>query len=105
MLVEVAAIAGFVVLGGILLSSRGAVLIAGYNTLPKEEKAKYDEGKLAKFMGGVALGLAFSMVFWVLSDLLNTSWLLAVGLILFCGITLFALIYANTGNRFKTVQE
>jgi len=35
----------------VLLSGRGANLIAGYNTASKEEKSKYDEKKLCKVTG------------------------------------------------------
>ena len=39
------------VLTGILLSGHGANLIAGYNTLSCEEKAKYNEQKLCRVVG------------------------------------------------------
>ncbi|EPD53744.1 hypothetical protein HMPREF1210_00567 [Paenisporosarcina sp. HGH0030] len=45
--------------------------------------------------------LSFSMVFWVLSEAYENNWLFVFGLILFIGIVVFTLIYANTGNRFK----
>lgn len=35
----------------VLLTGRGAFLIAGYNTLSKEEKEKYDSRALCCFMG------------------------------------------------------
>lgn len=34
-----------------LLRGHGAMLIAGYNTAPAEEKAKYDEKKLCRTVG------------------------------------------------------
>lgn len=40
-----------VVFTGILLSGHGANLIAGYNTLSCEEKAKYNEQKLCRVVG------------------------------------------------------
>ena len=91
----------FVLLGAILTSGRGAVMIAGYNTLPAAEKAKYDERALARFFGRMMFAWAFSMVFWVLGDVLDTAWLFGVGVVLFFEITVFALAYANTGSRFR----
>lgn len=80
---------------------KGAFLIAGYNTMSEEEKGKYDTIALCKFMGKMMFALSFSMIFWILSDLLQANWLFIVGLVLFFGIVLFLVIYANTGNRFK----
>ncbi|MEK6266410.1 MAG: DUF3784 domain-containing protein [Clostridium sp.] len=33
-----------------LLCGKGSFLIAGYNTMPKEEKDKYNSVKLSKFL-------------------------------------------------------
>ena len=41
----------FLFLSLLLLSGRGANLIAGYNTASKEEKAKTDEKKLCRVVG------------------------------------------------------
>lgn len=91
----------FIILGIVLYSGRGSSLIAGYNTMPKEEREKYDEVALSKFMGKMMFALSFSMVFWALSSLFEIDWLLTIGLILFISIVIFMLIYMNTGNRFK----
>ncbi|MCA1031196.1 DUF3784 domain-containing protein [Bacillus timonensis] len=91
----------FIVLGIILLNGKGSFLIAGFNTLPKEEKEKYDTVSLCKFMGKMMFALAFSMSLWVLGEALDITALFISGLILFIGIILFSVIYSNTGNRFK----
>lgn len=91
-------------IGGILYTGRGAIMIAGYNTLPESEKAKYDEPALARFVGKVMFAVAFSMVLWVLGDLLDNGWLYGVGAVLVLGITVFAGAYAN-GTRFKKGPE
>lgn len=90
-----------IVLGIVFSSGRGAFLIAGYNTLPEEEQAKYDTIALCKFMGKVMFALAFSMVFWILSSLFDIGWLMIVGIVLFFCFIVFAVAYVNTGNRFK----
>ncbi len=88
-------------LGIILSNGKGSFLIAGFNTLPQEEKEKYDTVAFCKFMGKTMFALSFSMVLWVLSEAYEINWLFVFGLILFIGIVVFTLIYANTGNRFK----
>lgn len=91
----------FIVLGIYFFTGRGAFLIAGFNTLPKEEQEKYDIPALTKFMGKMMFAFVFAMVFWVLSELLQIKWLFFLGLVLFIGIVIFILVYMNTGNRFK----
>lgn len=91
----------FMILGIILHSGRGSFLIAGYNTMSKEEKDKYDTVALCKFIGKMMFALSFSMVFWVLSEVFEKGWLFTIGLILFIVIIVFMMIHVNTGNRFK----
>ena len=35
----------------VLLSGKGGFLVAGFNTLPKEEKEKYNQKRLSRIMG------------------------------------------------------
>lgn len=91
----------FIGIGILLSQGKGAFLIAGYNTMPKEEQEKYDVRALCKFMGKMMFLFAFSMFFWILGDLYESSALFIVGLVIFLGVTVFMLIYMNTNNRFK----
>lgn len=91
----------FLMLGIFLINGKGSFLIAGYNTMSEEEKDKYDTIALCKFMGKMMFALAFSMVFWVISELYNIINFFYFGLALFIGIIVFMLVYMNTGNRFK----
>lgn len=91
----------FLVLGVVFSAGKGSFLIAGFNTMPKEEKLKYDKGALSRFMGKVMFSLSFSMLLWMLGDVLEMELLFAVGVVLFIGILIFTIVYANTGNRFK----
>lgn len=101
MMMTVLIIGLFIVLGIYLSTGRGAFLIAGYNTMPKEEKEKYDTVALCKFMGKMMFALSFCMILWVCSEFYNVQWLFFIGLFLFIAIIIFILIYVNTGNRFK----
>lgn len=91
----------FVVLGITLSMGKGAFFIAGYNTMTQEEKGKYDVVLLCKFMGKLMFIIAFCITLFVWSDIFVMKALFNIGLALFWGSTLFAVIYANTGNRFN----
>ena len=90
-----------IVMAIIMLSGRGANLIAGYNTFSDQEKRKYDTKRLARFMGGILLpiGLAFPCI--AIGGIFDLWWMPIVFIGLSVGLLIFAIIYANTGNRFK----
>lgn len=69
--------------------------------MTKEEKKKYDVISLCKFMGKFMFVIAFCITLFVLSDILMMKVLFNIGLTLFIISTIFVVIYANTGNRFK----
>ena len=90
----------FVVMGISLLAGRGAWLIAGYNTMPKKERERYDERALCRFMGKLMLYCAACVLLMAADEVwpgrglwfAGTAWLI-IGAV-------FAVIYANTGGRF-----
>lgn len=94
-------IALFIGIGIIFINGKGSSLIAGFNTMSPEEKENYDTVALCKFMGKMMFVLSFCMLFWLLSEVYASDWLFTVGIVLFIGVVVFMLIYANTGNRFK----
>lgn len=80
----------------ILLSGRGAWLIAGYNTASKEEKAKYDEKKLCRVTGiGMAVIAILILVMGLFEDMLPASFaFISLGIIIVdCIVTI---IVSNT---------
>ncbi|GAB3797887.1 DUF3784 domain-containing protein [Virgibacillus kimchii] len=95
----------FMILAIVLINGKGTSLIAGYNTMPQEKKNKYDSEALSKFMGKIMFASSFSMLFWIFSIAYEMDWLFIVGLVLFIGFTVFAVIYVNTGNRFKKQND
>ncbi|MBP2032601.1 hypothetical protein J2Z42_001275 [Clostridium algifaecis] len=90
----------FIILGVVFSLGKGSFLIAGYNTSSKEEKAKYDEKALCKFMGKSMFVFAFSIFLFGLSDLIKQPIIFVIGLILLLATVIFILIYVNTKNRF-----
>lgn len=91
----------FVIIGIVFSMGKGSGLIAGYNTLPEEEKAKYNEKELTKFMGKMMFVLSLIMILWVVSTLLHNDVFLYVGIGVFLAVTLFMIIYVNKSGRFK----
>lgn len=90
----------FIAFGIVLINGKGAYLIAGYNTMSREEKAKYDTVALCKFMGKMMFALSISMVFWAVSEAYEITRLFYFGLVLFIATVIFMLIYINKGSRF-----
>jgi len=91
----------FVILALFLLNGKGTFLISGYNTLSKEQKAKYDEKALCRFIGWLLIIIALAMLFFPVGLYLDIIWFAycGIGVIL---ISVFgAVIYLNTGNRFR----
>ena len=91
----------FILLGIMLSLGKWSFLIAGFNTMSKEEKEKYDVLALCKFMGKLMFIIAFSVLLFILSRLLMTNVLLYIGVGIVIVSVVFTVIYANTGDRFK----
>ena len=100
-LIELAVILLFLLLGAVFSMGKGAFLIAGYNTASKAEKARYDEKALCRFMGRLMFAMAGCWAVVALSTLLDREWLLFLGLGLYLVVIFGGVIYANTGNRFR----
>lgn len=88
-------------LGIIFFCRKGAFLIAGYNTLSKEEKSHIDEKLLGRFMGKLMFLLAGCWLVIALGGIFNITFLHVIGIVLFVIFIVSATVYANTGNRFK----
>lgn len=101
MLINVVVFLLFIAFGVMLSFGKGAFLISGYNMLSKEEKQKYDEKALCKFMGKFIFLIAFSISLLILSDILAINILYTIGLGITIVATIFLIIYVNTGNRFR----
>lgn len=100
-IVQLIIVAVFIILGIVFFKGKGAFLIAGYNTAGREERAKYDEKTLCRFMGKLMFVLAGCTVVIILGNVLEQMALVWCGIALILVICFAAIIYANTGNRFK----
>lgn len=99
--IVLAVTAPMLVMAGFLLRGRGAWLIAGYNTASKEEKEKYDEKALCRFTGKILLATALCVPLMFLGAVLGWHWLIWTMTAAIVGLAVFAVIYCNTGNRFR----
>lgn len=80
----------------VLLSGKGSFLIAGYNTAPAEEKAKYDEKKLCRIMGaGLLLVSIIIVVMGLFAEVLPESTAYIGGGIILLDVIVM-LVLANT---------
>jgi len=88
----------------ILLTGRGSFLIAGFNTKPKAEKAKYNRKALSRFMGLIFLSISIGITILTVGayrDAQWVDWFVWVFVAVVVVMVLFAVIYANTKNRFR----
>ncbi|WP_052131456.1 DUF3784 domain-containing protein [Planococcus sp. CAU13] len=104
-IVPLSCIVLLLVLGLYLLQGKGGWLIAGYNTLPSEEKKKYDEAALCKATGKLILAITFTIALITAGDVLDMEILMISGIILMILSIISGIIYLNTGERFKKRTE
>jgi len=90
-----------VIMGVFMLFGRGSFLIAGFNTMSEEEKNKYDRTALCKLVGKIILSIGLATPLVSVGGIFNITWIMIGYPIFVFGISIFALIYINTGNRFK----
>lgn len=90
----------FMALGLAFYRGRGLNLAAGYNTMSKAEKARYDQARLGKFMGKLMFAVAGANLVMALGPLLDNLLFLWLGLGLMMAVIVAGVVYANTGERF-----
>ncbi len=95
----------FVMLGIYFSLGKGAMLIAGFNTMPKEEQDKYDIKAVCKAMGKLMFALSFSMIFWVVGAATEQMGVFHIGTAIFFFIIFVGMIYMNKGDRYKKKSD
>ena len=72
----------------VLLTGRGAGLIAGYNTASKEEKAKYNEKKLCRVMGiGMTIITLLILIAELFEKVLSSNFTVVMIIIIIIDVT------------------
>lgn len=85
-----------------LLMGKGTGLIAGYNTMSAQEKARYNGPAMAKFTGKMVLAIGLSTFIYGFGLFrFGLEWITWAYLAEVIGLSVFAIVWCNTGNRFK----
>ena len=92
------------IFGYLVRFKKMSFLIAGYNTASKKEKEKYDEEALCKAVGNLLfllslINLILPVGLYLFPDKVGALSTIITVLTLITTIT--AIIYMNTGNRYK----
>lgn len=88
-------------LGVVFLAGKGSSLIAGFNTMPREEREMFDEKKLCRFMGIMTLIIAVLIGATNLGAWLKLAWLGTIAGALIAAVGIFMIVFLNTGKRFQ----
>lgn len=94
-LIPIAVVLILAILGAVLFSGRGAFLIAGYNTMSKEERAQFDEKKLCRAVGMFLFVLDALLGFVLWSGITGRMAVFAVAMILFFAAFIVGTILIN----------
>ena len=89
----------FIAMGVFIHCGKGWWLIAGYNMSSESEKSKYDEKALCKFIGKISIAIGLFTLPIGIERISSWYWIVYTTVVMLLGI--FAVVYANTGNRFK----
>lgn len=89
----------FLVLGIVFALGKGAFLIAGYNVMSKEEKARYDDRKMLKNMSIMMFICAACMAVAFIGTLVDKQWLITIGFCLLIPCVVYFLIRINKVSR------
>ena len=91
----------FVILGIVFLCGKGSFLIAGYNTMSPQEKAKWDEKALCKAMGVLMFIVAACLIAAGPSAIFHKYILLTISIVLIFVTAIGGVIYISTSQKSK----
>lgn len=90
------------VLGIVVRAFNASGLIAGYNTAPVEEKAKYNEEALTGFVGALLIAASAVLLAGGLLAVAGAPGFVAgASWVLFLVVIIGGVVYLNTGERFR----
>lgn len=89
-----------IVIAFFLNRGKGLCLIAGFNTMPDEQRKGYDMKAVGKFVSKILMGMALCLLAFDFGWYMDNTVVMVLPWIAFGGIVIFALAYLN-GNRFK----
>lgn len=93
------------IIGYFVRFKKASFLISGYNTSSKSEKEKYNEEALCKAVGNLVFLLGFILLIPPIGGSIfpeKLKFLYIFTTILITIVSIVAVIYMNTGNRYKS---
>ena len=89
------------IMSAVLLRGKGWWMIAGFNTMDKKEREKYDSAALCRFMGKYLLSVTLPMIAIPIGGIFDLFWPpLLYGLYVVAS-AVCVVVYVNTGSRFQ----
>ena len=86
----------------LFINGKGGFLLAGYNTMSPDKKARYNEKVLLKFVGWLLIIYVIGLLLGILMFDVGINWF-GSAIMVIIHLAFFAgLIYANIGKRFRT---
>lgn len=85
-------------LGFAMLKDRGAMLVSGFNSMPKEEREKYDQAAIARSMRNSCLLWALILLVGAFLSLIN-SWFSLIAIVLWA-ILFFRQVFSDSKKGF-----
>ena len=89
----------FLLLGILFFRGKGGFLIAGWNTMSPEERARYDEKAVFRNMSALMFSCAGCMVLLLLGEVLDLETLNWIGALLLIFCVVFFIVRVNTAGR------
>ncbi|MCL2494714.1 MAG: DUF3784 domain-containing protein [Oscillospiraceae bacterium] len=84
----------------VLLRGRGAMLIAGYNTMSPAKREKYDEKALGRFVGWLLIAMIPCILLTNAAAHYDLGWLVGGSVAASIALLVGGAVYTNTGKRF-----
>lgn len=91
------------IIGILLYGGKAGFLLAGYNTMSREEKAKWDEKKLLRFSGKCIIVLSILPIGMELLILAGLPFgpVYGIGWTAYVLLIVWMIVYMNTKKRFR----
>jgi hypothetical protein len=99
MLAMVIVFALFLVMGTLFAFGKGGFLIAGWNVMSPQERARYDEKKVYRSMSGLMFSLAGCVGLALLGEALGRQVLKTLGFVLAVPLVIFFVVRVNRAGK------
>ena len=92
------------IIGLLLINGKcsSLIVIVGYNGMNKEDKNKFDEKALSRFVGLVFIAISLCMMLIPVGRHFEMYWLENISMALTVVLIVFGIIYPKIGNRYRS---